>query len=54
MHCSYAAIDFMATVKRGRGGVVVNVSSETGLDYMFCIPSYVATKKGIIMDLLNA
>jgi len=32
----------------GKGGIVVNMSSVVGLDPMFIIPVYGATKAGII------
>lgn len=38
----------MGKHKGGKGGVIVNIASILGLDYSPWIPTYTATKHGII------
>lgn len=38
----------MSLDKGGRGGVVVNISSVAGLDSLFSVPAYGASKNGIV------
>lgn len=48
MHSTYAAIDTMSTARCGRGGIVCNIASVCGIDHIFSIPAYVASKHGVI------
>lgn len=45
---NYEAIEAMSKTNGGRGGIVVNLSSVLGLDYLYCAPAYVASKHGVI------
>lgn len=42
------AIKLMSKDKGGNGGIICNMSSVVGLDPMFLVPVYAATKAGII------
>lgn len=48
MNTTYAAIDAMSTTSGGRGGIVCNIASVAGVDQIFSIPAYVASKHGVI------
>ncbi|XP_046565187.1 15-hydroxyprostaglandin dehydrogenase [NAD(+)]-like [Haliotis rubra] len=45
---SNLAIKHMRKDEGGEGGVVVNVSSITGLEPIFTVPAYTATKTGVV------
>lgn len=42
------ALDYMSVEKGGKGGMIVNVSSICGFDYFYNLPSYVASKHGVV------
>lgn len=42
------ALDHMSVAKGGRGGLIVNVASVLGLDYLYTIPIYTASKHAVI------
>lgn len=48
INSSLSALQYMSKENGGNGGLVVNMSSVVGLDPMFIIPVYGATKAGII------
>lgn len=48
MNSTYAAIDTMSTTSGGRGGIVCNIASVLGVDHLFSIPAYTASKHGVI------
>lgn len=48
MYTNYAAIECMSKEKGGRGGIIVNTASVLGLDKIFSMPAYVATKHAVI------
>lgn len=48
MYTNYAAIECMSKEKGGEGGIIVNTASVLGLDKMFSMPAYVATKHAVI------
>lgn len=48
MHSTYIAIERMSVEKGGKGGIIANVASIAGLDYLFNAPAYTATKHAII------
>lgn len=41
-------LDHMSVAKGGRGGLIVNVASVLGLDYLYTIPIYTASKHAVI------
>lgn len=47
-HSTYTALDVMSKEHGGRGGIVVNISSVMGVDHMYSIPAYTASKHGVI------
>ncbi|KAL7733496.1 hypothetical protein ACLKA6_004966 [Drosophila palustris] len=48
INSTLSALQYMSKENGGNGGLVVNMSSVVGLDPMFIIPVYGATKAGII------
>ncbi|XP_023178583.1 fat body protein 2 [Drosophila hydei] len=48
INSSLSALQYMSKENGGNGGLVLNMSSVVGLDPMFIIPVYGATKAGII------
>ncbi|KMZ00025.1 fat body protein 2 isoform X1 [Drosophila simulans] len=48
INSTLSALPYMGKDNGGKGGIVVNMSSVVGLDPMFIIPVYGATKAGII------
>ncbi|XP_014092197.1 alcohol dehydrogenase 1 [Bactrocera oleae] len=48
INSSLAALNVMSKEHGGNGGIVANMSSVVGLDPMFLLPVYAATKAGII------
>lgn len=48
MNMTYAAVEYMAVENGGKGGIIVNVASVCGLDYIFNVPAYNASKHGVI------
>ncbi|KRF98546.1 fat body protein 2 isoform X2 [Drosophila tropicalis] len=48
MNSTLSALQYMNKENGGNGGLIVNMSSVVGLDPMFIIPVYGATKAGII------
>ncbi|XP_077982709.1 15-hydroxyprostaglandin dehydrogenase [NAD(+)]-like isoform X2 [Glandiceps talaboti] len=45
---TYLAIDYMGTQSGGNGGVIVNLSSTNGLKPNKLLPTYVASKHGVV------
>ena len=48
INSSLNAMKAMSTEHGGHGGIICNMSSVVGLDPMFLVPVYAATKAGII------
>ncbi|XP_054734395.1 alcohol dehydrogenase 2 [Anastrepha obliqua] len=48
INSTLAAVKVMSTENGGNGGIIANMSSVVGLDPMFLLPVYAATKAGII------
>ncbi|KAL9908353.1 photoreceptor dehydrogenase [Glossina fuscipes fuscipes] len=48
IHSTLSALKFMNKVNGGNGGLICNMASVVGLDPMFLVPVYAATKAGII------
>lgn len=48
MHMTQVAIDHMARENGGDGGVIANIASVCGLDYIFSVPAYSASKHGVV------
>lgn len=42
------ALDHMSTAKGGRGGLIVNIASVLGLDYVYTFPIYTASKHAVV------
>lgn len=49
IHTNYIAMDLMNQENGGRGGLIVNISSVSGVDCsQFSTPSYNATKHAVV------
>lgn len=48
INTTHAAIEFMGKTNGGNGGIVLNMASVLGLDYLCACPVYSATKHGVI------
>ncbi|XP_015043689.1 alcohol dehydrogenase isoform X2 [Drosophila persimilis] len=48
INSTLSALPYMSKDNGGKGGIVINMSSVVGLDPMFIIPVYGATKAGIL------
>lgn len=48
MNSTYTAIECLSKTKGGRGGVILNVSSLAGLNYLYGHPAYAASKHGVV------
>lgn len=42
------ALEHMSVSKGGRGGLIVNIASVLGLDYLYSIPLYTASKHAVV------
>lgn len=48
INSTHAAVEFMGESNGGNGGVVMNIASVFGLDYMSAYPVYTASKHGVV------
>lgn len=48
IHATQTAVELMSIENGGRGGIVANVASVCGLDYIFGVPIYNATKHAVV------
>lgn len=48
INTTYAAIEFMGKTNGGNGGIVMNIASTLGLDYLCVFPAYTASKHGVV------
>lgn len=48
INSTFAAMKYMGIENEGKGGIIANMSSVVGLDPSFIMPTYCATKHGIV------
>lgn len=48
INSTFAAMKYMGVDNDGKGGIIANMSSVVGLDPSFMMPTYCATKHGIV------
>ncbi|KAK5638857.1 hypothetical protein RI129_013152 [Pyrocoelia pectoralis] len=48
MQGTFLGLKYMSVAKRGRGGVIINLSSIFGIDHLFVSPVYSATKAFVL------